>query len=106
MKFLLLFFICSLGFADAVSVTISALTTASVTTTSTQIVAARPKRTYLLIQNNGTDSVIVKFKTAQSASEGVVIQAGGNYEPYKGVYDAVFMKSASGTQSVTVVEGE
>ena len=85
--------------------TVSNQQVASVTVTSTKFLNANSKRAYLLIQNNGTQNVIVKFGSAQSATEGVIIPAMGNYEPYKVPTDSVYLLSASGTQSVQIVEG-
>lgn len=91
--------------AGGFAVSIDSTTTASVTTTSALLVPADPYRNYLLIQNNGSDIIIVKAVSAQSGSEGIKIPAGGSYEPIKGIIDAIYAKSASGTQSVTVVSG-
>lgn len=78
----------------------------SATTTSTQALAYNGARSYLLVQNQGTVSVIVKFMSAQGASEGIVIVAGGNYEPIRVPMDAMYIKSVSGTQTVEIIEGE
>jgi hypothetical protein len=78
----------------------------AVTTTSAQALAANQSRKYLLIQNKGTDSILVKFGSAHSASEGILISAGGYYEPFVAPIDAVFLKASSGTQTTVVVEGK
>lgn len=99
------FMVQSRAHAGGFSVDASGLTTATVTTTSALLVAADPQRNYLIIQNNGATNVIVKFGSIQSASEGIIIPPGGNYEPFKGFRNSVFAKSASATDSVTVQEG-
>lgn len=76
------------------------------TTTSTQCLAARRDRNYLLIQNKGSVAVYIKFGSASSnATEGVSIPAGGNYEPYKVPTQSVFLMSASSTALCWVKEG-
>lgn len=77
----------------------------SVTTASTSFLAQNTSRHYLLIINNGTNSVVLKFGSAQSGNEGILIPSGGNYEPAYIPVDELFMKSASGTQTVTIIEG-
>lgn len=94
------------AFAGGFSVSINSLVTASVTGTSTMVMPTDPYRNYLLIQNLGTGSVIVKFGSAQIASEGITIIGGGAYEPIKGIFDSVYMKSSTGTQSVVIMSGE
>ncbi len=92
--------------AGPITFTVSNQSVASVTTASTKFLSANSKRTYLLIQNNGSTNVIVKFGSAQTGSEGIVIPAGGNYEMFKPSIDAVYMKSASSTDSVQLLEGQ
>lgn len=89
--------------ADSFSVTIDSQQVVSVTTTSTKFLTGNAHRTYVLIQNNGTANIIATFGAA--GSQGVIIAAGGNYEPYKGIIDDIYLKSVSGTQSVTIIEG-
>lgn len=78
----------------------------SVTTTSAQAIAANQSRKYLLVQNKGSTSVLLKVDSAHSASEGVEIPAGGNYEPAAVPLNAIFLKAASGTNACVVVEGK
>lgn len=78
----------------------------SVTTTSAAHVSASSSRRYLLIQNKGSTSIYVKFGSAHSASEGIEIIAGGNFESLKPPIDAIYLKSASGTQTVAVLTGK
>lgn len=81
------------------------LTTASVTTSSGQVLVANPARKYLLIQNNGSASIYIKFDTTIAGTEGIVIPAGGSYEPIIAPMQAIYMKAVSGTNSVTIYEG-
>lgn len=78
----------------------------SVTTTSVKLVDARGNRTYLLIQNKGTQNVYLKFGSANTGTEGILLAAKGNYEPFKIPTAAVYAISESGTQNVIVIEGK
>jgi len=77
----------------------------TVTTTSTQYLALNISRAHLIVQNNGSTNVLLKFGSAHSASEGLVIIPGGNYEPNIPPTAAIFLKSASGSNSVVIIEG-
>ena len=74
-------------------------------TTSALALAENQSRKYLLIQNKGSQDVYLKFVGASSSTEGVKIIAGGNYEPILVPINAIYLKSASGTQTVTIIEG-
>lgn len=110
MKFLLgllvlaLVIVGPMGFASQQYILTQQLFT-NATGTSTQILPQDNRRSYMLIQNLGAANVIVKIKTVQSASEGVVIPPGGNWEPQVVPFDPVFIKSASGTQAIVVIAG-
>lgn len=75
------------------------------TVTSTQILAQRSERNYLIIQNKGSVAVLVKFGGAHSSTEGVSIPAGGNYEPYRVPSDSIFIETISSTALCAIVEG-
>lgn len=63
-------------------------------------------RNYLLIQNLGATNIIAKFGSAISSSnEGVVIVAGGNYEPIVAPGNSLYLKAASGSPTYVVIEG-
>ncbi len=103
---LFIFFSGCLAVAGGFAVNLSSMVSSSITATSTKVLDANPKRNYLLIQNRGTDGIYVKFGSAHSGTEGVVIPAGGNYEPIKPMRDSVYIKASTGTQSVTTLEGQ
>lgn len=103
---LLAFLLSTVCFAGSFYFSVSNQAVVSVTGTSTQFLPFNARRAYLLIQNNGSDYVILKIATVQSGTEGIIIAAGGNYEPIKAPQEAIFMMSNSGTQSVLVVEGQ
>lgn len=77
----------------------------SATITSTQILPDNPIRKYLIIENLGSTTIIAKFGSIQSGSEGIQIPAGGNYEPYSAPTESLWIKSASSTDSMMVLEG-
>lgn len=77
----------------------------TVTVASTQYLAQNLNRNYLLIQNNGATNVIVKFGSVQAGTEGVQIAPGLSYNPIAVPPDAVFIRSASATDPLTIIEG-
>lgn len=79
-------------------------TNVSVTTTSAQFLAANQNRSYLLIQNNGTTAIHYRLDSAATTSD-IKIAAGGAYEPINQPTNALHLISASGTNSVSIVEG-
>jgi hypothetical protein len=75
------------------------------TTTSAQLLAANNLRTYLLIVNKGSQTVQIKFGSAQIATEGIPIPPGGSYEPIEGPSNSVWGVTASGSSAVTITQG-
>lgn len=93
------------GNANISQTKIQRQTTPALSTSSALVLAANPDRKYLVIQNTSAISVYVKFGSAHSGTEGVLITAGGNYEPNEVPTDSVYAKSASGTPTLNIVEG-
>lgn len=104
-KVLLLSGILVMSLCGAEQVTLKTQTIVSATGTSTLLLAANQRRKYLLIINNGSATVYAKGGSIHSSTEGVPIVAGGNWEPFQTPTDAIYLKSASGTQSVSIIEG-
>lgn len=102
---LFIFFSGCFAVAGGFAVNLSSMVSQDATVTSAKYLDSNPKRNYLLIQNNGSASVIIKFGSAHSGSEGIVIAAGGNYEPIKPMRESLYIKSSTGTQAVVVLEG-
>ncbi len=109
MRFLIIFLTClcfsPMSFAAQSTTGIVTQSLLSATGTSTLILARNELRTYLLIQNLGTATIIVKFNAAQSATEGIQIPAGGSFEPNLAPRDSVYIESSTGTQSFMLLEG-
>jgi hypothetical protein len=107
MKFLLialLFFTVEAFAADQFSPTQQL--TQAVSTTSVSYVAANKARKYLRVRNlDGTIVVYVKIGSIHSAVEGVKLSAGEIWEPRVVPAGSIWIKSASGTPSVEIVEG-
>jgi hypothetical protein len=74
------------------------------TTTSTKILPVNKNRVYLMLQNQGAVVVDVKLGAIE-ASDGVQLQPGGSYEFVVGPTNSVWIKSASSTATVVVIEG-
>lgn len=91
----------------ALAGTVVSLTEGTATTTSTQALAANTGRRSLLIQNRGSQILHVKTASAHTGGQvGVVIAAGGNWEPYETPVDAIFLKSDAATSDYTIAEGK
>lgn len=102
--FLLVLLFPSLLFAvtDSFSLNLQSETDIS---TATQVLAVNTKRNYLMIHNKGSESILIKFGSTISASEGLLLPAGGYYEPMKAPRTSVYIKATTGTQTVLVIEG-
>lgn len=79
--------------------------TGTATSTSTKVLNTDALREYLIIQNTGSNSIAVKFGSAQTAGEGVVIAAGGNYEPFDCPTNSVYLEALSGTSTYIIQYG-
>lgn len=77
----------------------------SATGTSGKALNANFNRKYLLVVNEGSQTVYVKVDAAHSGTEGVPIVAGGAWEPIVAPVNSLYIKSASGTQTISIVEG-
>lgn len=76
------------------------------TVTSSQFMAANSLRSYLIIQNTGTSNILVKFQSASvNTADGLLIPAGGAYEPIDAPTQAVFIRSVTGTNSAVIIQG-
>lgn len=103
MKYLLLLLVSFNAFAGFV---VNTQTRGSVTNTSTRVLLPLAIRNYLIIVNDGSASMSVKFRDAHTSDEGIPIPAGGNYEPDEVPVDAVYLKAATGTTTYRILEGK
>lgn len=74
------------------------------TTVSKQVLSSNNKRLYLLVQNNSVADVRIAFGKKADTFSGILIPAGGYYEPYVCPTDAVFALSTAAA-NIVVVEG-
>jgi hypothetical protein len=106
-----LFFILSLLYVDYVfavsdQTKIANKLEVTATTTSTLALSGNTLRNYLIIQNRGTVSIYVALGSAHSGGQFFIeIIAGGNYEPFRVPREALYIKAATGTAAVTIIEG-
>lgn len=78
----------------------------TITTGSVLYLAANKNRTYLLVQNQDSSIVVtVNAGAAQSSSNGVKVSGGGHWEPITAPNGAIYLKAASGSPIVEIVEG-
>lgn len=93
------------NFSYAVPFTANNQIKVSQTTVSTKVLNADNYRKYLLVINRGSSDVYLKIGSEHSSDEGVIISAGGNYEPSSVPVGSIYLKSASGTNTVNIVDG-
>jgi len=74
-------------------------------TTSVQVLPANQNRTYLLIQNKAAGSIFFSFGNKANVYDGVVIEAGGNYEPYIYPFSSLHIIAALADSDIIVIEG-
>lgn len=74
-------------------------------TTSTKILSQDTRRSYLLIQNTGSTSVFVKIQFPQTGVQGIEVPAGGNWEPVTPPLSDIYVRTSSGTNTITVIDG-
>lgn len=66
--------------------------------------SANPKRTYLIVQNNGLNDVFINFGNKATLGN-IKIIAGGNYEPVVAPVDSISLICAAGlTSQVALIE--
>lgn len=106
MKTIFILVLCLLGTPAFATVFYGPPVTVTATVTSTQELTQNNSRMYLLIQNTGSNPVIVKFGSAQTGVEGITVPAGGNYEPIVAPADSVWMRSSASTSAVTIQQGQ
>ncbi len=69
--------------------------------------AANSLRAYLLIQNLGPGIAYVKFGSAQTGgTDGIAIPSGGNYEPLAPSAQAIYLRTATGTTGLVLMQGQ
>ena len=74
-------------------------------TTSLQVLQANRSRNYLLIQNKSASNMWVVFNNAATSFAGVLVEAGGNYEPYVAPYSGVYIIGAAAALEGVCIEG-
>ena len=77
----------------------------SVDTTSQQLLPANGGRNYLLIQNKSAVDVYVSFGGKADVYNGIIIAAGGFYEPYRVPSSSVSAIATAVDSNVVIVEG-
>ena len=80
--------------------------TQALTTGSVQYLPHNINRGYLFIQNNSAINVYLKFGSTITSTEYLIIPAGGGSVEYLvAPRNSVWLEAASGTPSVTIIEG-
>lgn len=75
------------------------------TSTTIPILPKNPYRAGLILQNNGSSSIVIKpGSTPSSATDGLVITTGGYIQFSPVPTDAIYGKSASSTDAIIMME--
>jgi hypothetical protein len=77
--------------------------TQALTTANTQVLQVNANRNYLLIQNTGSNPIVVSF---DNVNPGFTIASGGSWEPGHAPINSVYLKSSTSTSTAVVVEGQ
>lgn len=102
----LLFFASTLK-ATAPNASYMPLRSITATETSVKVCESNPYRNYLIIQNRGKVSVVVKFGAiGHTSDEGIEIYPGGNYEPFLPPNGPIWIKSIGGSSRVEMYTGQ
>jgi hypothetical protein len=76
-----------------------------VQTASQLLTTGNPFRSYLLIQNKSASNIFVSFGKSADTFNGVLIEAGGNYEPFIVPVNDVYVIGSAVNLSIMIVEG-
>lgn len=80
-------------------------TDATVTATASAILTENFDRDYLLIQNNGAETLYLNFSQTATTTNSVAIEAGKAYEPAAIPSNSISAVTASGSITIAIVEG-
>lgn len=73
--------------------------------TSQLVMAQNNLRSYLLIQNSGTNAAYFSFGAPKAPSSTFILAAGGNYEPIYPPSNSIYMTVPTGAY-VTILQGQ
>lgn len=85
---------------------ITTQTDSSITVTSTKILNLNPSRRCLVVQNQGSSVVYIKFTAAHSGTENFALAGGARWEPVIIPINAIYVRSAAGVVTTTFLEGQ
>jgi hypothetical protein len=74
-------------------------------TTSIQVLQGNIARDYLLIQNKSAGNMWVVFNQSATQFAGVLIEAGGYYEPYSAPWSSINILGAAANLNGVCIEG-
>lgn len=102
----LLFFYLPTHWAYALPINLRNRVELTATTTPAIGLNLNFEREYLLIQNKGSVAIVLQFVNAPADStDGIIIPAGGNYEPIHPPVDKFYIRSQSATSATEIIEG-
>ena len=77
----------------------------TVGTTAVNVLPLNKKRSYLFIENNGAGTAYLNPDSAPASGAGIPIPSGYAYEPLVVPINSLYMVSGSGTNAITIQEG-
>lgn len=106
-RFLVALILLALPVLSHSQVIFGAPVTGTATTSSAKKLNWNSLRTYLIILNTGsTNTMYVKFGSAQSGTEGIpILPNNGYYEPVEAPSNSVYIVTGSSTTTYTIIEG-
>jgi hypothetical protein len=95
-----------LAYGQAYNCKITSQTEFSASTTSVRALDLESARRCLTVQNKGSSTIYIKFNSIHSGTEGIAVTGGGNWEPFIVPINSIWIKSAAGIVTATVLEGQ
>jgi len=109
LAFVLTFLLSAEVFAlsgGTVNCKITTQTDKSASTVSTKVLNADSTRRCLVIQNQGSSIVYIKFDSAHSSTENMQLAGGAIWQPIIIPINAIYIKTSSGVVTTTILSGD
>lgn len=106
MKLLLVFLVLFSVSAKAETCRITYQADVGATTVSVKMRSETHDRKCLIIQNQGSSVIYIKYDTAHTGTENFQLAGGATFAPIIIPVNAIFIKSAAGSVTTTILEGK
>lgn len=78
----------------------------SASTVSVRVLPKRSARRCLIIQNKGSSTIYIKADSAHTSTENMQLASGASWEPIIIPVNSIYIRSAAGVVTTTVLEGQ